>query len=150
MLYFFVYFLCMYALLYSHIQKRKCIYFSEQNILLLLLLYYLHTPVWIYAWLNSSKMQDAKLSWIMFLHYNCSATIWSSSIRFIIAKQIKLLATARIIICVQFHGVFISNNKFHIFKYAYSVSIGFFAMHGFVLSWQEFHVIRAGYRLTAP
>lgn len=41
--------------------------------------------------------------------------------------------------------------KFYTFKFAYSVSIGFFfAICGFVLSWQEFHIIRAEYTLTAP
>lgn len=65
--------------------------------------------------------------------------------KFIIAKQIRLLEVARIIIR-NFVTFFIY--EFYTFKFAYNVNIGFFffAMRGFVLlSWQEFRIIRAEY-----
>lgn len=120
MLYFFVHFLCMYFFVLIH--KKECIYF-QNKINYYYYYYYICAFERTLDWAHRKcKMQDCP----ELCHYNCSVTIWSSSMRFIIAKQIKLLATARIITCVQFHGVFIC--KFHTFKYAHSVSIGFFSI----------------------
>lgn len=89
--YFFLHFLCMYFCV--HIHKRKCIFPKQNKLLLLLLLAYARLNVGLIELIENAKRKIA----LKHYNYNCSVTIWSSLMRFIIAKQTKLLAIARII-----------------------------------------------------